>query len=47
MKDIEPILSLLEELFIEKLPLYIEKINKEANDGIMLKIVYNKVRNLG
>lgn len=42
MKDIEPILSLLEELFIEKLPLYIEKINKEANDGIMLKAFENK-----
>lgn len=42
MKDIEPILSLLEELFIEKLPLYIEKINKEANDGIILKSFENK-----
>lgn len=42
MKDIEIILSLLEELFIEKLPLYIERINKETNDGIMLKAFENK-----
>lgn len=42
MKDIEPILSLFEELFIEKLPLYIEKINKETNDGTILKAFENK-----
>lgn len=42
MKDIEPILSLLEELFIEKIPQYIERINKETNDGIILKAFENK-----
>lgn len=42
MKEIESVLTLLEELFIERLPLYVEKINKETNDGIMLKAFENK-----
>lgn len=42
MKEIESVLTMLEELFIERLPLYVEKINKEANDGVMLKAFENK-----
>lgn len=33
----ENILPILNKLFLEKLPLYIERINKEKNDGIILK----------
>ena len=36
MKSFEPVYKELEELFIHKLPEYIEKINKEHNDGIIL-----------
>ena len=37
MKSLETVYKGLENLFIEKLPDYIEKINKEYNDGIILK----------
>ena len=37
IKSFEPVYKELEELFIQKLPEYIEKINKEYNDGINLK----------
>lgn len=37
MKYIEEVYKELEKLFIEKLPDYIETINKEHNDGIILK----------
>ena len=37
MKSFETLYKTLENLFIEKLPDYIEKINKEHNDGIILK----------
>lgn len=37
MKSFEPVYKELEELLIQKLPEYIEKINKEHNDGIILK----------
>ena len=37
MKNFEPVYKELENLFINKLPEYIEKINKEHNDGIILK----------
>ncbi len=36
IKSFEPVYKELEELFIHKLPEYIEKINKEYNDGIIL-----------
>lgn len=36
MITIEDVLPSLHELFIEKLPLYIEEINKEKNDGLLL-----------
>ena len=42
MKNFEPIYKELENLFINKLPEYIEKINKEHNDGIILKPFENK-----
>ena len=42
MKSIESILPILHELLIEKLPLYIERINKEKNDGIIIKEFENK-----
>ena len=41
MKSFEPIYKELEDLFIHKLPDYIEKINKEHNDGIILKQLEN------
>lgn len=41
MKNFEPIYKELENLFINKLPEYIEKINKEHNDGIILKAFEN------
>ena len=37
MKSFENVYYELEELFIHQLPLYIDKINKEYNDGIILK----------
>ncbi|MBR4791735.1 MAG: hypothetical protein IK024_12660 [Treponema sp.] len=42
MKTLETILPTLHNLFIEQLPLYIEKINKEKNDGIILPPFQNK-----
>ena len=42
MKNFEPVYIELENLFINKLPDYIEKINKEHNDGIILKPFENK-----
>lgn len=41
MKSFEPVYKELEYLFIEKLPEYIEKINIEHNDGIILKSFEN------
>lgn len=37
MKHFEAVYKELENLFIEKLPDYIERTNKEHNDGIILK----------
>ena len=37
MKSFEPVYKELEYLLIQKLPDYIEKINKEHNDGIIIK----------
>ncbi len=37
MKSFEPVYKELEYLLIQKLPEYIEKINKEHNDGIILQ----------
>ena len=42
MKNFEPVYQELENLLINKLPEYIEKINKEHNDGIILKPFENK-----
>ncbi len=42
MKSFEPVCKELEDLFIQKLPGYIEKINKEHNDGIILKRFENR-----
>ena len=42
MKNFEPVYKELENLFINKLPEDIEKINKEHNDGIILKPFENK-----
>ena len=42
MKNFEPVYKELENLFINKLPEYIEKTNKEHNDGIILKPFENK-----
>lgn len=42
MKSFEPVYKELEYLLIQKLPECIEKINKEHNDGIMLKPFENK-----
>ena len=36
MKSFEPIYKELEELFIHNLPDYIEKINRNYNDGILI-----------
>ena len=41
MKSFEPVYKELEYLFIEKLPEYIEKINIEHNDNIILKPFLN------
>lgn len=43
MKNFEPVYKELENLFINKLPECIEKINKEHNDGIILKPFENKI----
>lgn len=42
MKNFESLYKELGNLFINKLPEYIEKINKEHNDGIILKPFENK-----
>ena len=42
MKSFEPVYKELEDLFIHKLPDYIEKTNKEHNDGIILKQLENQ-----
>lgn len=42
MKSFEPVYKELEYLLIQKLPKCIEKINKEYNDGIILKPFENK-----
>lgn len=42
MKSFEPVYKELEDLFIQKLPGYIEKINREHNDGIILKRFENR-----
>ena len=41
IKSFESVYNELEYLFIQKLPEYIEKINKEYNDGIILKPFVN------
>lgn len=45
MKSFETVYNELEELLIKKLPEYIEKINKEYNDGTILKEFSNKKLN--
>lgn len=42
MKSFEPVFKKLTELFIEKLPEYVQKINEQYNDGIILKPFENK-----
>ena len=42
MKTFETILQTLHNFFIEQLPVYIEKINKEKDDGIILSPFQNK-----
>lgn len=37
MKTFEPVYMELEDLFIQKLPAYIENINKEYKDGFIIK----------
>lgn len=41
MKTFEAVYNELEELLIKKLPEYIEKINKQHNDGLILKTFEN------
>ena len=41
MKNFEDIYRELEEMFINMLPAYIQKINKEINDGIILMEFFN------
>ena len=41
MKSFETVYNELEELLIKKLPEYIEKINKQHNDGLILKTFEN------
>lgn len=41
MKNFEAVYRELEEMFITELPVYIQKTNKEINDGIILKEFYN------
>lgn len=43
MKNFETIYKELEDLFINKLPDYIQKVNEEHNDGIILKPFKNTV----
>lgn len=42
MKSFELVFNKLTELFIEKLPDYIQKINEKHNDGIVIKPFENK-----
>lgn len=42
MKSFEPVFKKLTELFIENLPEYVQKINEQYNDGIILKPFENK-----
>lgn len=42
MITIEDVLPTLHELFIEKLPLFIEEINREKNAGTMILPFENK-----
>lgn len=41
MKNFEDVYRELEDMLIEQLPVYIQKINEEKNDGIILKEFYN------
>ncbi len=45
MKNFEDVYRELEEMLIEQLPVYIQKINEEKNDGIILKEFYNSKLN--
>lgn len=45
MKNFEDVYRELEEMLIEQLPVYIQKINEEKNDGIILKDFYNSKLN--
>ncbi len=42
MKSFEPAYKKLNELFIETLPAYIQKVNEEHNDGIIITEFENK-----
>ena len=42
IKSFEPVYKEIEELFIQRLPEYIEKINKDHNDGLILKRFENQ-----
>ena len=42
MKKLEDVYNKLNELLIEKLPDYIEKVNKENNDGLIIEPFENK-----
>ncbi len=42
MKSFEPVFKKLTELFIENLPEYVQRINEQYNDGIILKPFENK-----
>lgn len=42
MKSFEPVFKKLTEFFIENLPEYVQKINEQYNDGIILKPFENK-----
>lgn len=41
IKSFEPVYKELEELLVQKLVDYIEKVNKKYNDGIILKTLEN------
>ena len=41
IKSFEPVYKELEELLVQKLAEYIEKVNKKYNDGIILKTLEN------
>ena len=45
MKNFEDVYRELEEMLIEQLPVFIQKINEEKNDGIILKEFYNSKLN--